>query len=98
MRTLLGVGTPKQWMAGAYNLLEAVTAFTFARQLCGFVAFTPTPGLSSLSFLIPSESQPLHETTRFFNSLLEGWASSIHLTGSMRPPRNRLFPHRNGAW
>jgi hypothetical protein len=24
MRTLLGVGTPKQWMAEAYNLLEAV--------------------------------------------------------------------------
>src|SRR4030095_2677709 len=26
MRLLLGVGTPKQWMAGAYNLLEAVIA------------------------------------------------------------------------
>jgi hypothetical protein len=24
LRTLLGVGTPKQWMAGAYSLLEAV--------------------------------------------------------------------------
>ena len=30
MRTLLGVGTPKQWMAGAYNLLlEALIAYLF---------------------------------------------------------------------
>ena len=32
MRTLLGVGTPKQWMAGAYSSLEAVIAY-----LCGGV-------------------------------------------------------------
>ena len=30
MRTLLGVGTPKQWMAGVYNLLEALIPY-----LCG---------------------------------------------------------------
>ena len=30
MRTLLGVGTPKQWMAGVYNLLQALIAY-----LCG---------------------------------------------------------------
>ena len=33
MRTLLGVGTPKQWMAGAYNLLEAVIAYPCGRAL-----------------------------------------------------------------
>jgi transposase len=33
MRTLLGVGTPKQWMAGAYNLLEAVIAYLCGRAL-----------------------------------------------------------------
>ena len=33
MRTLLGVGTPKQWMAGAYNLLEAVIAYLCATAL-----------------------------------------------------------------
>ena len=31
MRTLLGVGTPKQWMAGAYNLIEALIAYLFWR-------------------------------------------------------------------
>jgi hypothetical protein len=30
MRTLLGVGTPRQWMAGVYNLLQALIAY-----LCG---------------------------------------------------------------
>jgi transposase len=30
LRTLLGVGTPKQWIAGAYGLLEALLAY-----LCG---------------------------------------------------------------
>jgi len=45
-------------------------SLTFARQLCGFVAFTPTPCLHPYFFLIPSECQPLHETTGFFNSLL----------------------------
>jgi hypothetical protein len=33
MRTLLGVGTPKQWMAGPINLLEAVTAYLCATAL-----------------------------------------------------------------
>jgi transposase len=33
MRTLLGVGTPKQWMAGAHNLLEAVIAYLYRRAL-----------------------------------------------------------------
>ena len=33
MRTLLGVGTPKQWMAGAYSLLEAVIAYLCRRVL-----------------------------------------------------------------
>jgi transposase len=33
MRTLLGVGTPKQWMAGAYALLEAVIADFCGRAL-----------------------------------------------------------------
>jgi hypothetical protein len=27
MRTLLGVGTPKQWMAGAYSSLQVVIAY-----------------------------------------------------------------------
>ena len=33
MRTLLGVGTPKQWMAKAYNLLQAVIAYLCGRAL-----------------------------------------------------------------
>jgi hypothetical protein len=33
MRTLLGVGTPKQWMAEAYNLLEAIIAYLCGRAL-----------------------------------------------------------------
>ena len=35
MRTLLGVGTPKQWMARALNLLAAVIAY-LCGELCGF--------------------------------------------------------------
>jgi hypothetical protein len=44
MRTLLGVGTPKQWMAGAYNLLEAVIAYLCGRALpfCSLYAKTRT--------------------------------------------------------
>jgi transposase len=33
MRTLFGVGTPKQWMAGAYSSLEALTVYLCARAL-----------------------------------------------------------------
>ncbi len=29
LRTLLGVGTPKQWMAGAYSLLKALIVYLF---------------------------------------------------------------------
>ena len=69
MRTLFGVGTPKQWMAGVYNLLQALIAY-----LCGtplwFRSLYLGPGRSSLFFLIPSEPLSLHETTWFFNSLL----------------------------
>ena len=38
MRTLLGVGTPKQWMAGAYGLLQALIAY-----LCGTSLSVPLP-------------------------------------------------------
>jgi hypothetical protein len=69
MRTLLGVGTPKQWMAGAYNLLEALIAY-FCRSALQLRSYIPRPGLSSLFFLISSELQWLHEITEFFNSLL----------------------------
>jgi hypothetical protein len=40
LRTLLGVGTPKQWMAGAYNLLKALNAYLF-RPTWQFALFAP---------------------------------------------------------
>ena len=70
MRTLLGVGTPKQWMAGAYSLLEALIAYLCGRAWRFRSLCAEERGISSLLFLISSESQPLHETTAFFNSLL----------------------------
>jgi transposase len=36
MRTLLGVGTPKQWMAGAYSLLQNVIAYFCGRASQSF--------------------------------------------------------------
>ena len=33
MRTLLGVGTPKQWMAGAHRLLKELIAYLRGRAL-----------------------------------------------------------------
>ena len=38
MRSLLGVGTPKQWMAGASTCLSPLS-LTFAGEFCGSVAF-----------------------------------------------------------
>ena len=69
MRTLLGVGTQNSGWQRPITCLKLLL-LTFAGELCGFAAFPPEAGLSSLFFLISSESQPLHETTRFFNSLL----------------------------
>ena len=44
LRTLLGVGTPKQWMAGAFSLLKALIAYLLRpiwwfRTLCAKVGF-----------------------------------------------------------
>jgi transposase len=58
MRTLLGVGTPKQWMAGAPSLLEDLIAYLRGRAL-QFFPFAPGPGPSSLFFLIPFQNAGL---------------------------------------
>jgi hypothetical protein len=69
MRTLVGVGTPKQWIAGASTWLKALLAY-----LCqGFrvsVNLTPRPRfpLPVLPNLFRTQ-RALHETTGFFNSL-----------------------------
>ena len=70
MRTLLGVGTPKQWMAEVYKLLQALIAYLCGTPLRFRSLYARSQDYSSLFSLIPSESQPLHETTGFFNSLL----------------------------
>jgi transposase len=57
MRTLLGVGTPKQWIAGAYDSFEAFIA-TLTGEPCGSVAFPSAPGLTSLFFLILENPNP----------------------------------------
>ncbi len=58
MRTLLGVGTPKQWMAGTHRLLEDLIAYLRGRAL-QFFPFVPGPGPSSLFFLIPFQNAGL---------------------------------------
>lgn len=45
-------------------------SFTFSGEHGGFALFAPKRKISSPIFLSFSESQPLHETTGFFNSLL----------------------------
>src|SRR5262245_31535078 len=69
MRTLLGIGTPKQWMAGAYNLLKALIAYLRqgASWLRRLYAQTTTSILVSPNLF---RTQAPHETIGFFNSLL----------------------------
>jgi hypothetical protein len=71
MRTLLGVGTPRQWMAGVYNLLQALIAY-----LCGtplrFRSLYARSRILILVFSNPFRIPTAHETTGFFNSLLNG--------------------------
>jgi hypothetical protein len=43
MRTLLGVGTPKQWMAGAHSFLEDLIAYLRGRAL-QFFSLCALPG------------------------------------------------------
>jgi hypothetical protein len=73
VRTLLGVGAAKQWMAEAYGVLEAFIAY-----LCGrafrFRTLCATARISSPIFLSFSES---HETTGFFNSLLSNYKTGL---------------------
>ena len=67
LRTLLGVGTPKQWAAGTYSLLMALFA-TFSGQHGGFAPFAPKRRLLSPLFISSSESQTLNEKTGFVES------------------------------
>ena len=55
LRTLLGVGTAKQWVAGARGLLQAVIAYLYG-QASRFRGSLAGPAISSLSFPIFSES------------------------------------------
>ena len=43
LRTLFGVGTPKQWMAGAFSLLKALIAYLL-RQIWRFRTLCPEVG------------------------------------------------------
>jgi transposase len=62
MRTLLGVGTPKQWMAGAHRLLEDLIAYLRGRAL-QFFPFVPGRRTFILVFSnFLSECRPQHET------------------------------------
>jgi hypothetical protein len=54
------VGTPKQWMAGARGLLQAVIACLYGQALRFRRSLARTRNIILL-FLIFSESQPLHE-------------------------------------
>ena len=57
LRTLLGVGTPKQWMAGACGLFEAFFAYLCGRALRFLHSLRHDPGfrLSLLNlFRIPT--------------------------------------------
>jgi hypothetical protein len=56
-------------MAEAYNLLKLLL-LTFAASFAVSQPFRQKQDFHPCFFLISSESQPLHETTRFFNSLL----------------------------
>ena len=75
MRTLLGVGTPKTVDGGGLSACLRLLSLTFSGQHGGFALFAPKRGISSSIFLSFSESQPLRETTGFFNSLLRGLVS-----------------------
>ena len=50
MRTLLGVGTPKQWMAGAKSLLEDLIAYLRGRALQLFSPLRPVQDLHHCFF------------------------------------------------
>ena len=50
LRTLLGVGTPKQWMAGAYSLLKALIVYLFW-PTWRFCSLALKRGISSPIFL-----------------------------------------------
>jgi transposase len=50
LRTLLGVGTPKQWMAGAYSLLKALIVYLFG-PTWRFCSLALKRGISSPIFL-----------------------------------------------
>jgi transposase len=45
MRTLLGVGTPKQWMAGAHSFLEDLIAYLRRASFAVFFPLRPVQGL-----------------------------------------------------
>jgi transposase len=59
MRTLLGVGTPKQWMAGAHSLLEDLIAYLRGRALQLFSPLRPLQDLHhcfSIPFRMPASA------------------------------------------
>ena len=91
LRTLLGVGTPKQWAAASTACLRLLSRIS-SGQYGYFALFASQPKISSPTFLSSSKSHSLHETTGLFNSLLTEWASSggaaARTLKDTRKPRN----------
>jgi transposase len=58
MRTLLGVGTPKQWMAGSYNVLKALITY-----LCQGVLWFRSLFARTMTFILVLPNLFRHQTT-----------------------------------